>query len=77
MKINTVKKMGSYLHSYGSPNDVKILTLPLKCKGIFFLSKYWLIICQKNLDLKFFETKLKLAELGPKTCYLLPTNINV
>ena len=29
MKIDNVKTLGSYLHSYGSLIDVEILTLPL------------------------------------------------
>ena len=50
------KKLGFYLHSYVSPIDIEILTLPL-IKAIFFF-EYRLIICQtkclgkENSDLK-------------------------
>ena len=54
MEIDTIKKIGFYLHSNGLPNDVEILTFP--------------IIRAK----KYFGKKFKLAELGPKTCQLLP-----
>ena len=64
------KKLGSDLHSYGSPIDIEILTFPLiKAKKCFF--KYRLVICQtkrlgkENSD--FFKLKFFFfAELGPK-----------
>ena len=71
MKIVTVnKKLGSYLHSYGSPNDVEILTFRAK--------KYFFQIWSCNMsnkaswkgEFRFFENlekNFKLAELGPKT----------
>ena len=50
------KKIGSYLHSYGSPNDVEILTLifPYKGKKIFFQIK-----AERRIQFFFFNFEKK------------------
>ena len=68
------KKLGSYLHSYGLPNDVEILTFPLIRAKKYFFQKY---ACNMSNEaswkgefrfFKNFEKNFKLAELGPKMC---------
>ena len=69
-KIDTVKKLGSYLHSYGSPIDVEILTFPLiKAKEYFFF-KYrlvkWSVLQRRIRIFKDFWKKLQIGWVKTK-----------